>query len=146
MIERLLRPELLPKAVVRVVIAASVVAAFLVTASLISPEHSAASEVASRRGLDAAAGGRRGAPPADQRTPPPRAETKRGPVSLGTLQGRALSVRIAATADGPRYTVIDSAGAVLATDLAAEDVYRDFPDLSVDTMLCSPLMMAGVEQ
>jgi hypothetical protein len=80
-----------------------------------------------------------GAPPA--RPMPPI----RGPAYLGQLEGRDHIVKVYSTADGPRYTVCDHAGRVLARGLAADGVYRDFPGLDIGSLHAGPggaLMLA----
>lgn len=65
--------------------------------------------------------------------------------SLGTLEGRDYNVRLISTPAGPRYTVSDLFGTVLATDLGVEELYDRFPQLAVDRMISSPVMMVPTD-
>lgn len=62
--------------------------------------------------------------------------------SMGVLEGRQLLVNLVATPQGPRYTVLDRTGAVLAERLTREELYQSFPDLRMDTIIAGPLMLA----
>jgi hypothetical protein len=73
------------------------------------------------------------------------ASTKAPVTSLGTLEGRDYIINLVSTPDGPRYTVVDHFGAVLATGLTQEQVYEEFSDLTLDRMLSSPVMMVDTD-
>jgi len=62
--------------------------------------------------------------------------------SLVSLIGKEHAIHIQATPKGPRFTVTDRAGAALAEDLTAKEVYKRFPDLWSEKMIAGPLMMA----
>ena len=49
---------------------------------------------------------------------------------MGTLEGRELTVRIEATEDGTRYSVIDDSGMVIAGQLDAETLRDRYPRLA----------------
>lgn len=66
--------------------------------------------------------------------------------SMGVLEGRELLVNIVATPDGPRYTVLDRTGAILAERLSQEELYQSFPDLRMDTVVAGPLMLAPTDR
>ncbi len=69
-----------------------------------------------------------------------------GPATtLGTLEGRDYIINLVSTPAGPRYTVIDHFGAVLATGLTQEQVYEEFSVLTLDRMLSSPVMMVDTD-
>ncbi|MFM9994167.1 MAG: hypothetical protein ACKVU4_00030 [Phycisphaerales bacterium] len=65
-----------------------------------------------------------------------------GPVRgayLGELVGARHVVRVHASSHGPLYSVLDAATRrVLAEDMLAGEVYRQFPDLDVRTMRTGP--------
>lgn len=66
---------------------------------------------------------------------------------LGELVGAGYTVRIHASADEPRYTVIDSAGTVLGERLRADEVYKVVPGLNIDGMLLDGgLMLAPTRE
>ena len=62
--------------------------------------------------------------------------------SLGALNGLTYTVEIHATAQGPRYTVIDADGAILGAMLEALEVEQVAPGLELEGMLTEPLMLA----
>jgi len=62
--------------------------------------------------------------------------------SMGTLVGRNVTINIIATPDGPRYTVLDPTGGVLAERLTEEELYDLYPELRMDTITAGPLMLA----
>lgn len=51
-------------------------------------------------------------------------------IPLGTLEGRDLGVRIEATPEGPRYTVVDAEGVVVAERLPLETLAERYPMLA----------------
>lgn len=51
-------------------------------------------------------------------------------IKLGTLEGRDFGVRIEVTEDGPRYTVVDAQGVVVAERLPLETLAEQFPLLA----------------
>jgi hypothetical protein len=53
---------------------------------------------------------------------------------LGQLEGREHRVLIFASPEGPRYSVYSLSGELLQADLAADDVYRAFPDLELGSL------------
>ena len=60
---------------------------------------------------------------------------------LGTLEGKNYWVRLTATSDGPRYSVIDHLGATIAQNLTESEMYVEFPELQLETMTAGPVMM-----
>lgn len=62
--------------------------------------------------------------------------------SLGELWSAGYIVRIVASADEVRYTILDRSGRVLATALTAEDVARDYPELDPAQLRSQSLMTA----
>ncbi len=79
--------------------------------------------------------------------PAPRSASPRAPfrarppaagAPLGELIGGRYLVRITLLPQGPRYTVCTPDGEVLATDLPADEVYRDFPDLDPAALHLGP--------
>ncbi len=62
--------------------------------------------------------------------------------SLGSFEGRDHTIRIVATPDGPRYTITDPHGVIIADKLTKDEVYERFPTFQLDTMTAGPLMMA----
>ena len=59
---------------------------------------------------------------------------ERGRPLLGELVGSEYLVRIFGSEDEPRYTVCTLGGTVLADDLFADEVYREFPDLDIPSL------------
>ncbi|MEQ9095478.1 MAG: hypothetical protein RIE32_04380 [Phycisphaerales bacterium] len=57
-------------------------------------------------------------------------EPHRPAIDLGTLEGRDYGVRIEVTEDGPRYTVVDHQGVVVAERLPLETLAERFPLLA----------------
>ncbi|MFI4917223.1 MAG: hypothetical protein ACIAS6_12050 [Phycisphaerales bacterium JB060] len=51
-------------------------------------------------------------------------------VHVGTLQGRDYGVRIEVTEEGPRYTVVDRQGVVVADRLTLETLAERYPRLA----------------
>lgn len=51
-------------------------------------------------------------------------------IPLGTLEGRDYGVRIEATPEGPRYTVVDAEGVVVAERLPLETLAERYPLLT----------------
>lgn len=51
-------------------------------------------------------------------------------VHVGTLEGRDYGVRIEVTEDGPRYTVVDRQGVVVADRLTLETLAEQYPLLA----------------
>lgn len=51
-------------------------------------------------------------------------------ITLGTLEGRLLGVRIEATPDGPRYTVLDEDGQAIEERLDLETLAARYPLLA----------------
>ena len=51
-------------------------------------------------------------------------------LSMGTLEGREFTVRIEATETGPRYSVIDSSGTLIAERLDADMLRERYPLLA----------------
>jgi hypothetical protein len=63
-------------------------------------------------------------------------------VRTGTLVGPVYKVELAVTDAGPRYTVRTEAGRLLAWQLDADALAREFPKLDIRTATASPLMTA----
>jgi hypothetical protein len=61
---------------------------------------------------------------------PPQIDAQ-GRAFLGKLVGREHQVWIFGTKEQPVYTVLDLKGNVLASELLADEVYQQFPDLPV---------------
>src|SRR5262249_38131926 len=53
---------------------------------------------------------------------------------LGSLESTEHIVLVYASPDGPRYSVFTLQGRLISADLAAEDVYREVPDLDLSTL------------
>jgi hypothetical protein len=51
-------------------------------------------------------------------------------IDLGTLEGRDYGVRIEVTEKGPRYTVVDAQGVVVAERLPLETLAEEYPLLA----------------
>jgi hypothetical protein len=66
------------------------------------------------------------------------ATNSRGERLLGQLIGGERLVWIYAGHDGARYTVATRDGRILQEDLAADDVYRSFPELDIPNMRLEP--------
>lgn len=63
---------------------------------------------------------------------------------VGEFVGRNYILRVYAGAEGPLYTVCDLRGKVLKDRLAADDVYRAFPDLDVRSLHAADGTSMGV--
>ena len=57
---------------------------------------------------------------------------------LGTLEGREYAVRCYASPLGPRYSVLTLDGRLLGSDLPADEVYRVFPGVDLESMRLEP--------
>jgi hypothetical protein len=57
---------------------------------------------------------------------------------LGELRGLKYRVLIEPSSHGPLYTVCTRSGQVLHPPIPAEDVYKLFPDLDIQTMSAGP--------
>jgi hypothetical protein len=68
---------------------------------------------------------------------------KDGRILIGRTLGREHRLTVYATRDGTLYTVTASDGRILARDLAADDVYRMFPDLDPGSLHASPGEVSG---
>ncbi|TVQ33860.1 MAG: hypothetical protein EA376_01080 [Phycisphaeraceae bacterium] len=131
------------RTLVRILVALVVASAFLYTASVIDPGPTAADDMAGpgpapRPGygpgpgnLDTYTPGAPGAPDSDD-------ARRGGRASLGTLEGSRYILQIHATTEGPRYTVTDITGAVLAEDLSADEVDSKFPEIDIEGMILPP--------
>lgn len=74
---------------------------------------------------------------------------------MGALEGVGHSVRIYTTPKGPRYSVLDEFGHIVASDLNADEVHAFLPGYDVqsmqagalddDLLLEGPLMLADFE-
>jgi hypothetical protein len=71
------------------------------------------------------------------------ATNARGERLLGQLIGGERLVWIYAGPQGPRYTVATPDGRILQEDLAADDVYRSFPELDIPNMRLEPRPDSG---
>ncbi len=60
----------------------------------------------------------------------PTADPPEPAIPLGTLEGRDYGVRIEVTQDGPRYTVVDAQGVVVADRLPLETLAQRYPLLA----------------
>jgi hypothetical protein len=65
---------------------------------------------------------------------------------IGTLVGSPYFVWVYAGVNGPLYTVADREGKILATEIDAETLYQQLPEVSVQTLQLQagapgPLMM-----
>lgn len=58
--------------------------------------------------------------------------------NLGMMEGAEYLVLVYGAPEGARYTVCSLQGEVLAPDLAAEEVYRAFPDINIPGMRLDP--------
>ncbi len=112
----------------RILIAIPMVVAFLVMASVFTPDRTQAIE-------------RRAAPATDNAVEPrenDKASTDphTGLTPLGALETTDYTIEIYAGEDGPRYTVIDDgSGAYLATLITVEKVAEFFQDLQLPSAL-----------
>lgn len=140
-----LKPSLVkvPPAILRLMMVVAGFALWFGASTILQPRQSAASPPR-RPGAGAVMpptptpqAGAPAALPAGAAVNPP-ATDKFGRKLLGSLVGSTWNVWIYSDASGPLYTVADSAGRVLAEGLAADDVYRQFPDLPVDRMRLAP--------
>lgn len=128
----------------RVLVGLSCVLAFLVMASVITPEQTRAGGVQNQHPWP-------GIPPrsvehaalsARQST-----DAHSGLQSLGSIEDRGMCVTIYATEVGPRYTIHDAkTGEELGTLLSLEQAQRAFPDLDLGGMEFNamPLLLADV--
>lgn len=66
-------------------------------------------------------------------------------LTLGTLEGRDYIINLVSTPDGPRYTVVDHFGSVLASGLTQQEVYDQFSGITLDRMISSPVMMVDTD-
>lgn len=57
---------------------------------------------------------------------------------LGTLEGREYLVKCYASSSGPRYSVFSLDGRLLQGDLPADEVYRAFPGVDLESMRLEP--------
>lgn len=125
------------RAVARPLIAVALAAGFILVARQIEPSGSLAGEGASL------------SDPVPQALLPstPQKTFGSGRPTLGTLTGGDYTIEISPGPDGPRYSVYDKDGTLLADQLPAEDLYRAVPDLDVTTMFSGgPLMMAELPE
>ncbi|MCC6322788.1 MAG: hypothetical protein IT438_15295 [Phycisphaerales bacterium] len=116
----------------RVGVGAAGGAAFLLLASVFDPGHSSANDNHVPGVIDLARHRAASATEVLRRAHP------QGWPTLGMLEGAEYLVIVHASPSGPRYTVCNTIGEVLATDLAADDVYRSFPELDIPGMLLDP--------
>ena len=63
-------------------------------------------------------------------------------VRTGTLVGPVYNVELVVTDNGPRYTVRTEAGRLLAWQLEADALAREFPSLDMRNATASPIMSA----
>lgn len=134
----------------RVLTLAACLGAFMVMASVFSPDQTrAGGPVDSLRGVPpksveypTAHSSSNGASGFDHSSTNPH----EGLMSLGTIEDRGYTIHIFATDGGARYTIYENAtGEELGALLSAEQVHRTFPDLELPSMEFngeSPLMMA----
>jgi len=78
--------------------------------------------------------------------PRPVMTDEAGRVSMGVLQGRDITLHLIATPDGPRYTVLDATGAVIAERVTREELSSLRPDLNLDNLIAGPLMLAPIDE
>ena len=117
------------RAAARPVLALGLAAVFVLIARQIEPAGSLAGESGSL------------GDPVPETAPSQKAYGSKRP-SLGVLTGRDYRIEITDSAEGPRYSVFDEFGELLADELLAEDVYRAVPDLELSTLYADgPLMM-----
>lgn len=117
------------RAAARPVLALGLAAVFVLIARQIEPAGSLAGEAGSL------------GDPAPASAPAQRAYGSKRP-SLGSLSGGDYRIEMFDSAEGPRYSVFDEHGDLLADRLLAEDVYRAVPDLDLTTLFADgPLMM-----
>ena len=65
-----------------------------------------------------------------QATLAPSAPDQSPRMPMGTLEGRDLDLRIEATPDGTRYTVVDGQGVVIAERLTLDNLAERYPSLA----------------
>ncbi|MFN7021087.1 MAG: hypothetical protein ACK4WH_07135 [Phycisphaerales bacterium] len=114
-------------------IGAAGIAAFLLLASVFDPDPSSANDHHVPGVTDTSP--RRTAEVVDHLLSRPH---PRGWPNLGMLQGMDYFVLVHGSPNGPRYTVCSRLGEVLEPDLAADEVYRAFPDLDIPGMRLDP--------
>lgn len=126
------------KLVRRLVVALALAAAFLVMASVFSPQRSKAGDVS--------------ASGSDRASAPSSTDPHEGLRSLGTLEGRNCVVKMFATPDGARYSLYEKpTGRELGVLLTPQRVHEWFPELQLPATDFSaptgqgPLMMAEPE-
>ena len=121
----------------RIAVAAGLAAAFLVMASVFSPQRSKAGDLESvRDGVDATS-----------------TNPHEGLRSLGSLESRAHIVNMYSTPDGARYSIYDrETGRELGVLMTPQRLHEWFPELQLPTVDFSaptdgrvPLMMAEPE-
>lgn len=114
-------------------IGAAGIAAFLLLASVFDPDPSSAYDHHVPGVADTSP--RRTAEVVDHLLSRPH---PRGWPNLGILQGMDYFVLVHGSPNGPRYTVCSRLGEVLESDLAADEVYRSFPELDIPGMRLDP--------
>lgn len=57
---------------------------------------------------------------------------------LGLLRGTNQLVVIHGSPEGPRYSVYTLSGRMISADLAADEIYREFPDLDIEGLRLEP--------
>lgn len=137
----------------RIGLVAAAMAVFVGVASVIKPPPQNASAInPAPRGSDQAgrsSGAGRGA---DRALPAPLSGLAhpQGWKLIGMLESAEHRVLCYASPNGPRYTICALDGRVLQADLPADEVYRAFPSIDLETMRddpsgtrgSSPLMLA----
>ena len=113
--------------------AAAGVATFLFLASVFNPAPSAARDQHVPAIVNSATRSRGEILDALLRAPHPKKWS-----NLGAMEGAEYVVLVYGSPQGPRYTVCNRLGEVLERDLAADDVYRSFPDLNIPGMRLEP--------
>jgi hypothetical protein len=131
----------LPGPVKRLIYSAFGIALFLSVSSMLHPERSMA-EVRDNAAMKqshlvpVADAGKVGAGMKQTPIQPPVVTSAR-PL-LGTLVGSPYFVWVYAGANGPLYTVADRQGKILVTEVNAETLYAELPEVSVQTLQLQP--------
>jgi len=116
------------RAAARPILALALAAIFVLIARQIEPAGSLAGEAGDL------------GDPAPQPAPAQKAYGSKRP-SLGVLTGRDYRIEVTDSPEGPRYSVFDEFGELLADELLADDVYRAVPNLDLTTLFADGSLM-----
>lgn len=125
----------------RVAAAGVGIAVFVLVASVVEPDRSAAHEPSAGVAPGARAPGRAVKPvltPEQVQEALLGREHPEGWPLLGMLEGADYYVLIHGSPEGPRYSICSHRGDMLQADVPADDVYRAFPTLDIEGMRFDP--------